>query len=246
MYKRKDGRAYNQIRDVKITPHVLPSAEGSAEITIGRTRVICTASVDRAVPQWMRTPGSGWVTAEYGMLPRSTNSRMGRHQTYGSGRAKEISRLIGRSLRAGIDLKKLGERQIHIDCDVIQADGGTRVASVTGGFVALALATQHLVKEVEIESLPLTHYVSALSLGICENVILSDLCYTEDQKAQTDMNVVMSSQKELIEIQGTAEAKPFTRNQLNQILDTAWLGFKVLFKEQEKAIGQFFPLNKLN
>ena len=242
---RKDNRAFNQLRDIKIIPHILPYAEGSAEIIMGRTKVMCSASVDIAVPKWIRTPGMGWVTAEYGMLPRSTQQRMKRSKTASGGRTQEISRLIGRSLRASIDLEKLGERQVHLDCDVIQADGGTRVAAVTGGFVALALAVQHLVKEVEIPKLPLIRYVSALSLGICKGSVLLDLAYEEDQQAETDMNVVCSSTGELIEIQGTAERKPFTRVELNQMLDMAEPAFQALFKEQEKIIGSFFPLSNM-
>ena len=242
---RKDNRAFDQLRDIKIVPYVLPYAEGSAEITMGCTKVICSASVDMAVPKWIHTPGMGWVTAEYGMLPRSTQQRMKRSKTTSGGRAQEISRLIGRSLRASIDLKKLGERQIHLDCDVIQADGGTRVAAITGGFVALALAVQHLVKEVEIPKLPLTRYVSALSLGIYKGSVLLDLAYEEDQQAETDMNIVCSSKGELIEIQGTAEQKPFTRAELNQMLDIAEPAFQTLFKEQEKIVGSFFPLSSM-
>ncbi len=240
---RKDNRDFDQLRDVKIIPHVLPHAEGSAEITMGGTRVICSASVDMAVPKWIHKPGMGWVTAEYGMLPRSTQQRMRRSKTTTSGRVQEISRLIGRSLRASIDLKKLGERQIHLDCDVIQADGGTRVAAITGGFVALALAVQYLVKEVEIQQLPLTRYVSAISLGIYKGAILLDLACEEDQQAETDMNIVLSSKGELIEIQGTAERKPFTRVELNQMLDVAQPAVQILFKAQEKIIGDFFPLS---
>ncbi len=243
--KRKDGRLFNQLRPLHITPHVLPQAEGSAEITIGNTRVMCSASVEPNVPKWLHTPGMGWVTAEYGMLPRSTNRRIRRDRALSGGRTREISRFIGRSLRSSIDLKKLGERQIHIDCDVITADGGTRTAAVTGGFVALALATQHLVKEVEIRTLPLLRYVSALSMGIYQNNILLDLCHEEDQQAKTDMNLVCSSEGEWIEIQGTAEKQPFTQQQLDQMLKIAQPSFKNLFKKQEQIIQSFFPLKKL-
>ena len=239
---RKDNRNSNQLREVKITPHVLKHAEGSVEITMGNTRVICSASVDLSVPKWIRTPEMGWVTAEYGMLPRSTHSRMRRDKTAAGGRSQEISRLIGRSLRSAVNLKKLGERQIHIDCDVIEADGSTRIASITGGFVALALALESLKKEALIEHLPLIHYVSAVSVGIWNEEILLDLCYKEDQSAQTDMNLVFSSTGQLIEIQGTAEGSTFSREQLDKMLDLSWLGCQKLFKEQEKIIGSFFPL----
>ena len=240
---RKDNRNFDHIREVTITPHVLNHAEGSAEIKLGNTRVICSASIDNTLPKWIRSPETGWVTAEYGMLPRSTHARMRRDKTHNSSRSQEISRLIGRSLRAGIDLKKLGERQIHIDCDVIEADGGSRTASVTGAFVALALACQSLKKEVVIEHLPLKHYVAAISTGIYEKSILLDLCYEEDQKAETDMNIVFASNGELIEIQGTAETGTFSLKQLNEMLKMAWMSTQSLFKEQEKIIGSFFPLS---
>ena len=240
---RKDKRNLDQLRKVQITPHVLNHPEGSAEIIIGNTRIICSASVDLSVPKWIQTPETGWITAEYGMLPRSTHTRMRRDKTATSGRSQEISRLIGRSLRSAVNLKKMGERQIHIDCDVIQADGGTRTAAITGGFVALALALASLKKEVLIEHIPLTHYVAAVSVGILNDEILLDLCYQEDQKAQTDMNVVFASTGQLIEIQGTAEGETFSREQLNQMLDMAWSACQKLFKEQEKIIGSFLPLS---
>ena len=240
---RKDNRNFNQLRSVQIVPHVLKHPEGSAEITMGHTRIICSASVDMSVPKWIRTPETGWVTAEYGMLPRSTHSRMRRDKTAGSGRSQEISRLIARSLRTAVDLKKLGERQISIDCDVIQADGGTRTAAITGGFVALALALKSLKKESLIEYPSLTHYVAAVSVGILKEEILLDLCYEEDQKAQTDMNLVFASNGQLIEIQGTAEGKTFSRKHLNQMLDIAWVACQDLFKAQEEIIGSFFPLS---
>ena len=239
---RKANRALDQLRDLRIVPHVLASAEGSVEITMGGTRLICAASVDLSLPKWIKKPGMGWVTAEYGMLPRSTHHRMQRNKTATSSRSQEISRLIGRSLRASMDLVKLGERQIHVDCDVIEADGGTRTAAITGGFVALALATQHLVKKMEIKHLPLTQYIAALSLGICQGAILLDLNYEEDQKASTDMNIVRSAKGELIEIQGTAERKAFTRSELNKMLDMSEPAFETLFKEQAKIINSFFSL----
>ncbi len=240
---RKDKRKKDELRKVQMTSHVLDHAEGSAEIIMGGTRLICSASVDLSVPKWIQTPETGWVTAEYGMLPRSTHSRMRRDKTATSGRSQEISRLIGRSLRTAVDLKKLGERQICIDCDVIQADGGTRTAAITGGFVALALALGHLKKEVLIEDIPLLHYVAAVSVGIQNGEILLDLCYQEDQKAETDMNVVFASTGQLIEIQGTAEGKTFSRKQLDQMLDVAWSACQNLFKEQEKLLQSVFPLS---
>jgi len=237
---RKDNRSLNQLRAIQIIPSVLNHAEGSAEFKIGNTKVICSASVDMSVPKWIRTPETGWITAEYGMLPRSTHTRMKRDKTANSGRSQEISRLIGRSLRAAVNLKKLGERQIHIDCDVIEADGGTRTASITGGFTALALSLEFLKKEILIEHIPLNYYVAAVSVGILDGKILLDLCYEEDRKAQTDMNVVFSSGGDLIEIQGTAESKAFSRTQLNNMLDIAWEGCQYLFQEQEKIISSFF------
>ena len=240
---RQDKRTIHQLRETRIVPNVLPYSEGSAEITMGGTRVICSASVDMALPKWIKEPNTGWVTAEYGMLPRSTSQRMKRERALFSGRSQEISRLIGRSLRSAVDLKTLGERQIHIDCDVIQADGGTRTAAITGGFVALALALKHLKDETLIPKIPLRYYVSAVSLGVFAEDILLDLCYTEDQKAQTDMNVVFSSTEHLLEIQGTAEKAPFSKAQLNTMLNIAWQACENLFKEQEKLIGDFFPLS---
>jgi len=241
---RPTNRKPFELRNIKIIPHVLNNAEGSAEIIIGKTRVICTASIDLFVPKWIKEPNSGWICAEYGMLPRSTHSRMRREKTISSGRSQEISRLIGRSLRTAVDLKKMGERQIYVDCDVIQADGGTRTAAITGGFVALALAVESLKKQVLIQHIPLKHYVAAVSVGIVDEEILLDLCYKEDQKAQTDMNVVFASNGDLIEVQGTAEGKTFNRDQLNKMLDVAWSGCQILFKEQEKIIHSFFSLNK--
>ena len=241
---RNNNRLKSQLRPLSIQPHVLKQAEGSAEIQIGNTRIICTASVENTLPKWLRTPDKGWVTAEYGMLPRSTHTRMRRDKTSNSSRSQEISRLIARSLRAGVDLKKLGERQIHIDCDVIQADGGTRTASITGGFTALALALHSLKEDVMIEHLPLKNYIAGISVGILQDEVLVDLCYEEDQKASADMNLVFSSGGQLVEIQGTAENKTFSKQQLDEMVDKAWQACSTLFKEQEKIIGSFFPLPK--
>ena len=242
---RPDKRANHQLRPISITSQVLKQAEGSTEIQMGNTRVICTASVESTLPKWIRTADRGWITAEYGMLPRSTHTRMRRDKTANSSRSQEISRLIGRSLRSGVDLNKLGERQIYMDCDVIQADGGTRTASITGAFTALALALHALKEDCMIEHLPLKHYVAAVSVGIHKQEILVDLCYEEDQKAEVDMNLVFASTGHLIEIQGTAEQKPFSKKQLDEIITKAWTSCHTLFKEQEKTIGSFLPLPDL-
>ena len=233
---RKKGREPHQLRKVTITPHVLKHAEGSVEIQMGDTKLLCSATVELSLPKWIRTPDMGWVTAEYGMLPRSTQNRLKRDRVLNAGRSQEISRLIARSLRAVLNLKKLGERQIIVDCDVIQADGGTRTAAITGGFVALALSLNHLKDECLIEHIPLKHYVSAISVGLLRGEVLLDLCYEEDQQAEMDMNVVFASTGDLIEIQGTAEKQNFSRSQLNQILDLAWPACQKLFQEQEKII----------
>ena len=229
---RKDNRKPDQLRNLKLTPDVLKHAEGSIEIQLGNTRLICSASVDPTVPKWIRTPEMGWVTAEYGMLPRSTHSRIKRERATSSGRSQEISRLIGRSLRSAVDLKKLGERQITIDCDVIQADGGTRTAAITGGYVALYLALKNLKEQVQIKEIPILHQVAAVSVGLVKNEILLDLCYKEDQRAETDMNIVYASTGDLIEIQGTAEGKTFSRKQLHEMLDLAWKACQKIFQEQ--------------
>ena len=243
---RKDGRAYDQMRAVCIVPNVLSQAEGSAEVSFGKTRIICTASVEPVVPKWIRTPNMGWVSAEYGMLPRSTGVRIPRNRTTASGRAQEISRLIGRSLRAGVSLKKLGERQVQVDCDVIEADGGSRTAAVTGGFVALALSLQSLKKEVMIRELPLKHYVCAVSAGILRGKVLMDLCYEEDQRVDSDINLVFSSKGELIEIQGSAERETFTPARLGEVVKGAWTCARGVFKKQAEVIGDFFPLPPLS
>ena len=234
---RIDGRSPSQFRKIALIPDVLKHAEGSVEIQMGDTKLICSATVELSLPKWIRTPEMGWVTAEYGMLPRSTHQRIKRDRALNAGRSQEISRLIARSLRTAVDLKKLGERQITVDCDVIQADGGTRTSAITGGFVALALSLGQIKKECLIEHIPLKHYVSAISLGLLKGEILLDLCYEEDQKAEMDMNVVFASTGDLIEIQGTAEKQNFSRSQLNQILDLAWPACQKLFKEQEKTIS---------
>lgn len=246
--KRSDQREAHQLRPIKITPHVLDYAEGSVLIEFGNTRVMCSASYEAKTPPWLSNSGAGWVTAEYGMLPRSTHTRMKRDKTQTGGRTQEISRLIGRALRSCVDLKALGEKQILIDCDVINADGGTRTAAVTGGFVALALALKKLNALSEIKTIPLKHYVSAVSVGLSEDnnlkTSLLDLNYAEDSDIGTDMNFVMTDKNEFIEIQGTAEEGTFSRLNLLDMMTLAEKGCQYLFLEQEKWVGSFFPLKK--
>lgn len=240
--KRSDGRTQDQLREIIITPHVSDYAEGSVLIHFGKTKVMCTASYEDQAPKWLQGSGSGWITAEYGMLPRSTHSRIKRDKSMSSGRTQEISRLIGRSLRAAVDLKLLGERQITIDCDVIQADGGTRTAAITGGFVALALALAKLKSVSEIKNIPLKNYVAAVSVGLKNGSALLDLNYEEDSTIHTDMNFVMTNKNEFIEIQGTAEQAAFSRADLNHLLDSATAGCQELFKKQSEIIGNIYGL----
>lgn len=239
MSLRPSGRAADQLRDVKITRNYTMHAEGAVLIEFGNTKVLCTATVEERVPPFLRGQGSGWVTAEYGMLPRSTNSRMGREAARGkqSGRTQEIQRLIGRSLRAAIDLDALGERQITLDCDVIQADGGTRTASITGAFVALSDAVNSLLEQKLIEKNPLLGSVASISVGIYEGTPVLDLDYPEDSNAETDMNVVMNDAGHFIEVQGTAEGHAFRREELNELLDLADKGIRELFDAQKAALG---------
>jgi ribonuclease PH len=239
---RLDNRKINELRKVSIVPEVIRHAEGSVQIDMGHTRVICTASVDPMVPKWLQGTGTGWVSAEYGMLPRSTHSRINREKAMHSGRTQEISRLIGRSLRAAVDLKALGERQIQIDCDVIQADGGTRTASITGGFVALAFALNFLKNQGAFPVLPLKNYVSAISVGLLNNNVLLDLNYEEDSAAGTDMNFVVTSKEEFVEVQGTAEGVTFTKNQMDEMCLMALSGCRQLFQKQSELIGHFYKL----
>lgn len=246
--KRHDSRSTDQLRSIKITPNVLDYAEGSVMVEFGNTRVLCAASYEAKPPPWLIGSGAGWVTAEYGMLPRSTHTRIKREKSQSGGRTQEISRLIGRSLRSCVDLKALGEKQIMIDCDVINADGGTRTASVTGGFVALALALKKLHDLSEIKSFPLKHYVSAISVGLFEQqntlVPILDLDYEEDSEISTDMNFVMNDKGEFVEIQGTAEDGTFSKTQFLSMMELAEKGCQSLFTEQEKIISQFFPLKR--
>ena len=234
----RQGRADNALRKVLITPNFLQSPEGSALIECGNTKVICTATVEDTVPPFLRGKEQGWITAEYGMLPRSTGVRMKREAASGKqgGRTVEIQRLIGRSLRAACDLGKLGERQIIIDCDVIQADGGTRCASITGGFVALSLAINKLLQENKLAENPLIAQIAAISVGVVGGVPLLDLDYIEDSGCDSDMNVIMSDNGKIVEIQGTAEGAAFGTQELTQLLGLAEHGIKELFAIQKQAI----------
>ncbi|MCE5257946.1 MAG: ribonuclease PH [Chloroflexi bacterium] len=234
---RSDGRAAADLRQVEILTNYLAYAEGSALISCGSTRVLCAASIEKSVPPWLVGKGTGWVTGEYAMLPRSTQTRTQRETKGITGRSQEIQRLVGRSLRAAVDLAALGERMIIIDCDVIQADGGTRTASITGGYVALALALQGLVKHGEITPAVLRAPVAAVSVGVIDGQSMLDLCYAEDSRAEVDFNVVMNSEGEYIEVQGTAEGRPFSRIRLNELLEIAQLGLQHLFVLQREALG---------
>ena len=237
---REDGRKFNEERKIKITKDVNIYAEGSVLIEVGNTKVICTASVSEKVPPFLRGTGKGWVTAEYSMLPRATNERNQREASKGklTGRTVEIQRLIGRTLRSAIDLEKLGERLITIDCDVIQADGGTRTTSITGGYVALALAIKKLLKEEIIEENPLIANVAAISVGKIDSELMVDLKYSEDSAAEVDMNVIMNKKGEFIEVQGTGEESTFTRTELNGLLDLAEASIKRIIDLQDKVIEQ--------
>ncbi len=238
MGKRADGRASNEIRPVKITRNYISHAEGSALIEFGKTRVICTATVEEKVPLFQRNKGLGWVTAEYAMIPRSTQVRIIRGQTSGriNGRTHEIQRLVGRSLRAAVDFSKLGERTIWIDCDVIEADGGTRSASITGGFVALFDCCRYLVNENIIKEMPIADFVAAISVGIIKGEIMTDLCFSEDSSADVDMNVVMNSKGQLIEVQSTAECNTFSRQEFLKMLELSETSIEKLFLIQKTAI----------
>jgi ribonuclease PH len=233
---KRTGRADNEMRPVTIETGVAPYAEGSALIAFGDTRVWCTASVEERVPSWLENSKRGWVTAEYSMLPRATNTRTSRERASGSGRSQEISRLIGRSLRAGIDLRGLGPRQVVIDCDVLQADGGTRTAAITGAHVALEMAFKHLVATRVLKASPLIARVAAVSAGMVSGSARLDLEYREDAAADVDCNVVMDSRGKLIEIQGSAEGQPFSREELDTMLDLAQSGISRLFELQIAAL----------
>src|SRR5579862_6026794 len=234
MFYRSDNRSPDQLRPVKITPDFITTAEGSVLIEVGNTRVICTASIDEAVPQFMRNSGKGWVSSEYSMLPRSTLTRTPREVSKGrqSGRTHEIQRLIGRSLRAVTDLVRLGERTIWIDCDVIQADGGTRTASITGAFVALGLALEKLVDAGTLTAAPIRDFVAATSVGVVDGAVLLDLCYEEDARADVDLNFVMTGGRKIVEVQATAEQHPFDEAQLKKMMDFGAKGIESLIAKQ--------------
>ncbi len=241
---RIDGRRNDELRPVKVTTNYIRNASGSVLIEVGNTRVICTATVDDKVPPFLKGTGKGWLTAEYGMIPAATQVRKVREVTRGrpEGRTQEIQRLIGRSLRSIINTDLLGERTVWIDCDVIQADGGTRTASITGGFVALVCCIKSLLDQGLIEKSPITGYAAAVSVGKVNDEIMLDLCYEEDAVAMVDMNLVMTEKSELIEIQGTAEGSPFTLQDLNTLLELGQKGIKQLIQYQMEALGELNSL----
>ena len=237
---RPSGRQPDEMRPVSFERNFTCHAEGSVLVSFGNTKVLCTASVEQQIPRWLKGKGQGWVTAEYGMLPRATGTRTGREAARGkqSGRTMEIQRLIGRSLRAAIDLEALGERQITLDCDVIQADGGTRTASISGAYVALADAINRLLDEGTLTKNPLHGHVASVSVGICNGVAVLDLDYDEDSTAETDMNVVMNDAGHFIEVQGTAEGHAFRRDEMDAMLDHAEKGIREIIAAQREALGQ--------
>lgn len=239
-YARTDGRAANKMRSVKLTLDYLPYAEGSVLIEVGATRVVCTASVEDRLPFFLRNSGRGWVTAEYAMLPRATQTRTQREVGRGgpSGRTHEIQRLIGRSLRAVVDMTALGERTITLDCDVLQADGGTRTASITGAYVACALACRRLLKDKKIARNPINNEVAAVSVGILRGMPLLDLNYEEDSQAEVDMNVICTGDGRFIEVQGTAEREPFKREEMNALLALAAIGVEQIVAVQRAVLAQ--------
>ena len=239
-FVRSNGRKVDELRKVSLTPGYLPHAEGSALIEMGETRVICTASIEERVPPFLRGRGQGWVTAEYAMLPRATLQRTARATGRGgpSGRTQEIQRLIGRSLRAVVDMGLLGERTITLDCDVLQADGGTRTASITGAYIAFALACQHLIKGGKITRLPIKSEVAAISVGILDGTPILDLDYEEDSRAEVDMNIICAGDGRFIEVQGTAEREPFTRAEMDNLLELAKVGIESLVAIQRRVLKE--------
>jgi ribonuclease PH len=241
---RIDGRESDEMRVVRITPNYLKNPHGSALVEFGDTKVICTAMLEEKAPSFLRGTNQGWVTAEYEMLPGATITRTPRDASRGrvSGRSQEIQRLIGRSLRSVTDMTVLGERTIWLDCDVIQADGGTRTASISGAFVALVLALNRFKDELQLEKLPLKSYVAAVSVGIVNDLPILDLCYEEDSKAMVDMNVVMTSKGEFIEIQGTGEQRPFDQDELSALMDLAYVGVQNIFTVQKQVVGDLLEL----
>ncbi len=233
---RIDGRKADELRRTKITRNYIKDAEGSVLIEMGDTRVICTATVENTVPPFLRGKGTGWVTAEYAMLPRSSAQRIQRERSKVGGRTHEIQRLIGRSLRSVVDMKALGERSVLIDCDVVQADGGTRTASITGAFVALVDALRHMKKQGMIETVPVTDHLAAVSVGIVGGKPMLDLCYVEDSTAEVDMNLVMTGKGAIVEVQGTAEGDPFSKAELGKMLALGEKGIRLLIKKQKEAL----------
>ena len=236
---RTDNRSPTQIRPARLTPHFLCHAEGSVLIEAGRTRIVCAASVEDRVPSFLKNSGKGWITSEYGMIPRATSTRTVREASTGrvGGRTQEIQRLIGRSLRSVTKLDQIGERTIWIDCDVIQADGGTRTASITGGFVALVLALERMREKRLIDAIPVQDYVAATSVGIVDGTPIVDLAYEEDSRAEVDMNIVKTGDGRFIEVQGTAEGPPFDRDALNQLLELAETGIRAMIALQREIVG---------
>jgi len=239
MFYRSDKRGPEQMRPVNITPDFISTAEGSALIEVGNTRVICTASIEESVPAFLRNRGKGWITSEYAMIPRATLTRTPREVVKGraSGRTHEIQRLIGRALRAVTDLKQLGERTIWIDCDVIQADGGTRTASITGAFIAMGLALQKLIEAGTLTSAPVRDFIAATSVGVVDGEVLLDLSYEEDSRADVDLNLVMTGGKKIVEIQATAEQHPFDDAQLKKMMDYARAGIEALVTKQQAVLS---------
>lgn len=235
---RIDGRAFDELRPVEITPNYLDYAEGSALIRMGNTWVLCAATVEERVPPWLQNGPHGWVTATYNLLPRSTQERTQRERSGAGGRTREIERLIGRSLRAAVNLAGLGERTITIDCDVIQADGGTRTAAITGGYVALAIALRKLIAQRAVSPRVIERAVAAVSAGVVQEQLLLDLNYHEDSQASVDLNVVMTNRSEFVEIQGTAEGTPFSKETLDELLALAWKGIQELLVAQQEALKE--------
>lgn len=236
---RVDGRKADELRRIKITRNYLKSAEGSVLIEMGDTKVICTATVDKSVPPFLRGKGVGWVTAEYAMLPRSSAQRISRERSKVGGRTHEIQRLIGRALRSVVDMNALGERTVLIDCDVIQADGGTRTASITGAYIALVEALQHIKAQGMIDQVPVTDYLAAISVGIVDGKPVLDLCYKEDSAAEVDLNLVMTGTGKIVEVQGTAEGEPFSKAEMNKLIALGEKGIKALIKKQREILGKF-------
>ncbi len=233
---RVDGRKADELRRLKITKNYIRAAEGSVLIEMGDTKVICTATVDNSVPPFLRGKGTGWVTAEYAMLPRSSSQRIQRERSKVGGRTHEIQRLLGRSLRSVVDMHALGERTVLIDCDVVQADGGTRTASITGAYVALVEALRHIKKQGLIETIPIRDFLAAISVGIVGGKPMLDLCYVEDSGAEVDMNLVMTGTGKIVEVQGTAEGEPFSRTELGKLIALGEKGIRALVKKQRELL----------